>query len=221
LQACQKPLRGSTIYGMTDPSAAEISISASNEAGRDTAHQDARYLEAIQLYGSALMRLARGYETEPDRRQDLLQDIHIALWRSRQDLLQDIHIALWRSFAIFDNRCSLRTWVYRVAHITATKHIVANKRVRLTEMFTLDDVPEPTDEHDTVRALDQSESLERLLRTIERLKPLDRQVILLYLEDFSAEAIGEVVGLSAENIATKVYRIKKLLSVMFHARDAS
>jgi RNA polymerase sigma-70 factor (ECF subfamily) len=206
LQACQKPLRGSTIYGMTDPSAAEISISASNEAGRDTAHQDARYLEAIQLYGSALMRLARGYETEPDR---------------RQDLLQDIHIALWRSFAIFDNRCSLRTWVYRVAHITATKHIVANKRVRLTEMFTLDDVPEPTDEHDTVRALDQSESLERLLRTIERLKPLDRQVILLYLEDFSAEAIGEVVGLSAENIATKVYRIKKLLSVMFHARDAS
>jgi RNA polymerase sigma-70 factor (ECF subfamily) len=168
--------------------------------------QDERYSESIRLHGAALVRLARGYEAEPDR---------------RQDLVQDIHIALWRSFAIFDNRCSLRTWVYRVAHITATKHVVANKRVRLTEMFTLDDVPEPTDEHDTVRALDQSESLERLLRTIERLKPLDRQVILLYLEDFSAEAIGEVVGLSAENIATKVYRIKKLLAAMFHARGAS
>jgi DNA-directed RNA polymerase specialized sigma24 family protein len=47
--------------------------------------------------------LVRGYEADPGR---------------RQDLLQDIHIALWRSFAVFDERCSLRTWVYRVAHIT-------------------------------------------------------------------------------------------------------
>jgi DNA-directed RNA polymerase specialized sigma24 family protein len=33
--------------------------------------------------------------------------------------LQEIRIALWRSFANFDGRCSLRTWVYRVAHNTA------------------------------------------------------------------------------------------------------
>lgn len=185
---------------MTDPIAAAMPMTAP-----DTARQDSQYLEAIKLYGPAMIRLARGYEAEPDR---------------RQDLLQDIHIALWRSFAVFDNRCSLRTWVYRVAHITATKHIIANKRVRLAEMFTLDDIPEPQDEGDSLRTLDRVESLERLLKTIERLKPLDRQVILLYLEDFSAEAIGEVVGLSAENIATKVYRIKKLLSAMFHERGA-
>lgn len=168
--------------------------------------QDAQYLEAIQQFGAALARLVRGYEAEADR---------------RQDLLQDIHIALWRSFAVFGNRCSLRTWVYRVAHITATKHIVANRRVRLQEMCTLDDIPEPRDDADSLRVLDQNESMERLLHMIERLKPLDRQVILLYLEDFSAEAIGEVVGLSADNIATKVHRIKKLLSAMFHARGKS
>jgi RNA polymerase sigma-70 factor (ECF subfamily) len=38
----------------------------------------------------------------------------------RRDLLQEIHLALWRSFATFDDRCSLRTWVYRVAHNVAT-----------------------------------------------------------------------------------------------------
>lgn len=57
----------------------------------------------------------------------------------------------------------------------------------------------------------------RLLQLIERLKPVDRQVILLYLEDLDAEAIGEVVGLSPENVATKIHRIKKVLAAMFSA----
>jgi RNA polymerase sigma-70 factor (ECF subfamily) len=175
--------------------------SASEQQGE--AVQDARYLEATRLHGSALVRLARGYESQPER---------------RQDLLQDIHVALWRSFALFDGRCSLRTWVYRVAHNTATKHIMANRRVRLQEMHTLDEVPEPADQHDGLSAADHTDSLQRLFTLIEQLKPMDRQVILLYLEDFSAEAIGEVVGLSPENIATKIHRIKKLLASMFHAR---
>jgi RNA polymerase sigma-70 factor, ECF subfamily len=172
----------------------------------DTRSQDEWYAKASTEFGPALVRLSRGYESNPDR---------------RQDLLQSIHIALWRSFAIFDRRCSLRTWVYRVAHGTATKHIVANRRVRLREMMTLDDIVEPEDPQDTVGSLDRNDSLERLLTLIERLKPIDRQVILLYLEDLNAEAIGEVVGLSPENIATKIHRIKKLLAVMFHARDKS
>jgi RNA polymerase sigma-70 factor (ECF subfamily) len=86
-------------------------------------------------------------------------------------------------------------------------------------MLTLDEILEPEDPQDTVGSLDRDNSLERLLRIVERLKPVDRQVILLYLEDLNAEAIGEVVGLSPENIATKIHRIKKLLATMFHARD--
>jgi RNA polymerase sigma-70 factor (ECF subfamily) len=67
-----------------------------------------------------------------------------------------------------------------------------------------------------VDGLDRADALQRLLSLVARLKPLDRQVILLYLEDFAADAISEVVGLSRENVATKVHRIKKLLSSMFH-----
>src|SRR5688572_14639753 len=173
---------------------------AAAPASRTVRAQDERYAEAVGLYGPALVRLTRGYEANPDR---------------RQDLLQDVHIALWRSFASFDDRCSLKTWVYRVAHITATKHIVAERSTRLHELNTLDDAPEPEDHRDTLGSVDRGSSLQRLLNLIERLKPLDRQVILLYLEDFSAEAIGEVVGLSPENIATKVHRIKRLLASMF------
>jgi RNA polymerase sigma-70 factor (ECF subfamily) len=172
----------------------------------ETRSQDEWYAKAIAELGSALVRLARGYESDPDR---------------RQDLLQSIHIALWRSFAIYDRRCSLRTWVYRVAHGTATKHIVANRKIRLREMLTLDEIVDPEDPHDTLGSFDRNDSLVRLMALIERLKPIDRQVILLYLEDLNAEAIGDVVGLSPENIATKIHRIKKVLAGMFHARDKS
>jgi len=168
--------------------------------------QDSRYLEATRLYGPALNRLVRGYESEPAR---------------RQDLLQDIHVALWQSFAQFDGLCSLRTWVYRVAHNTATKHMLRNKRIRLQEMHTLDEVAESASSHDEASFVAETDSLQRMFNLIEQLKPVDRQVILLYLEEFDAQSIGEVMGLSPENIATKIHRIKKLLTAMFNAGDKS
>jgi len=203
-ERCKNGTSASTTFSMIRTE--ELTSTDQAHELEETRSQDEWYSKASAEFGPALVRLARGYESDPDR---------------RQDLLQSIHIALWRSFAIFDRRCSLRTWVYRVAHGTATKHIVANRRVRLREMFTLDEIVEPEDPQDTFGSFDRSDSLARLLTLIERLKPIDRQVILLYLEDLNAEAIGEVVGLSPENIATKIHRIKKLLAAMFHARDKS
>lgn len=184
------------------PSNPDLAGAAAVEAA-ETA-RDERYLQAAALYGAPLERLARAYEADPSR---------------RQDLLQDVHVAIWRSLLTFDGRCSLRTWVYRVAHYTATKHMLANRRVRLHEMHTLDDIPDIEDDRSAPGSAVEADSLRRLLALIERLKPLDRQVILLYLEDFSAEAIGEVVGLSPRNIATKIHRVKKLLATMFHERN--
>jgi RNA polymerase sigma-70 factor (ECF subfamily) len=177
--------------------------SASAAEPAETA-RDERYLEAAALYGAPLERMARAYEADPSR---------------RQDLLQEVHVAIWRSLLTFDGRCSLRTWVYRVAHYTATKHMLANRRVRLHEMHTLDEIPDTEDARSAPSDSVQADSLQRLLTLIQRLKPLDRQVILMYLEDFSAEAIGEVVGLSPGNIATKVHRVKKLLASMFNERN--
>jgi len=159
------------------------------------------YQEAIAAYGAALERLARGYERDADR---------------RGDLLQDIHVALWRSLARFDGRCSLRTWVYRVAHNTATSKVL-RPLTNAPSLVAIDDDLEslaaaPDDERD----LDRRRALERLHALIARLRPLDRQVMLLYLEELDAASIGEVTGLSAANVATKVGRIKRLLTRQFH-----
>jgi len=46
---------------------------------------------------------------------------------------------------------------------------------------------------------------------IQRLDPLDRQVMLAYLEDLDAESIAEITGLSVTNVWSKIHRIKNVL----------
>ena len=142
---------------------------------------------------------ARVYEADPER---------------RRDLLQEIHIALWRSLAGFDRRCSLRTWVYRVAHNTATSQVI-RRRARAPTFVSLDDVESMAVNVDREAEVDEQRVMERILQLVQALAPLDRQVILLYLEGLDAGAIGEITGLSPGNVATKVHRIKKILCRAF------
>jgi RNA polymerase sigma-70 factor (ECF subfamily) len=58
--------------------------------------------------------------------------------------------------------------------------------------------------------------LNRLSALIRRLKPLDRQVIVSYLEEVDATSIGEITGLSPANVAMRIHRIKNILAKRFH-----
>lgn len=174
------------------------------DASSTSSPQEQYYAKAISAHGQALTRIARGYEADLQR---------------RNDLLQEIHIALWRSFAVFDERCSLLTWIYRIAHHTATKHIISSRRIRLNELQTLDELPESCVAYDGLRDADHDSSVHRLLNIMGQLKPIDRQIILLYLEDVSAGGIGEIVGLSPANVAVKIHRIKRLLTTLFHTPE--
>ena len=170
-----------------------------DDAGR-AASQEQRYAAAAAAFGPALERLARAYERDPEK---------------RRDLLQEIHVALWRSLARFDGRCSLRTWVYRVAHNTATSKVLrpqANAPTFVAIEETLKSLPAAVNEEE----LDRCRALERLHGLVQQLRPLDRQVMMLYLEQMDAESIAEITGLSAANVATKVRRIKQLLIQRFH-----
>ena len=162
---------------------------------------DQRYAEAAAAFGPALERLARAYERDSDK---------------RRDLLQEIHVALWRSLARFDGRCSLKTWVYRVAHNTATSKVLRPKTNAPTFVAVDDTLESIAGGANDETVLDQSRALDRLHALIQRLKPLDRQVMLLYLEQMDAASIAEITGLSAANVATKVHRIKQILIQRFH-----
>jgi RNA polymerase sigma-70 factor (ECF subfamily) len=163
--------------------------------------QDGLYQEAAAAYGPTLCRLARAYEADAE---------------IRRDLLQEIHIALWRSFAGFDARCSLRTWVYRVAHNAATSHVIRQRRMNSRTLVSLEEVDAVPAKSENELAVDERRALDRLLSLVQRLKPLDRQVILSYLEGMDAASIGEITGISPGNVATKIHRIKSILARQFH-----
>jgi RNA polymerase sigma-70 factor, ECF subfamily len=169
---------------------------------KEEARQDSLYEEAAETYKSALDRLARAYELNAE---------------TRRDLLQEIHLHLWRSFSKFDQRCSLRTWVYRVAHNVATAHVIRHRRIR-ERLVTLEDVEAIenfADPNHSELAISQNQALDRLSTLIQRLKPLDRQIIVSYLEGMPANAISEITGLSPANIAVKIHRITKILKRWF------
>jgi RNA polymerase sigma-70 factor (ECF subfamily) len=161
---------------------------------------DEFYQQAVQTYGAALERLARAYEGDADL---------------RRDLLQEIHVALWRSFRGFDGRCSLRTWIYRVSHNVGASHVLRQRRVRDQTLVGLEELENLPDSNNVLESADRSQTLERLLHLIQRLKPIDRHVILSYLEGFDAASIGDITGLSAGNVATKIHRIKSVLARQF------
>jgi RNA polymerase sigma-70 factor (ECF subfamily) len=79
---------------------------------------------------------------------------------------------------------------------------------RLVDLETVDDEISAVD---TQEHVDRRFSAVVLLDLVRRLRPLDRQIILLYLEGESGGAIAEVTGLSATHVATKVHRIKRML----------
>jgi RNA polymerase sigma-70 factor, ECF subfamily len=162
--------------------------------------QDDLYQDAAKTYGGALERLARAYEADPE---------------IRRDLVQDIHVALWRSFAGFDGLCSLRTWIYRVAHNVAASHVMRQRRNRSQALVGLEELENFPDANTGQHAADRGQALDRLLNLIQRLKPLDRHVILSYLEGLDAASIGEITGLSPGNVATKIHRIKTVLARQF------
>lgn len=159
------------------------------------------YDEAVVAFGAALGRLAVAYERDAER---------------RKDLLQDIHFALWRSFAGFDGRCALKTWVYRVAHNVAATHALRDHR-RARGTVGLDALDTVSFEADSATArlveqLDADRQRAQLAALIAQLVAPDRQLLLLYLEELDAVTIGEVMGLSPANVATKIHRLKRVLA---------
>jgi len=171
-----------------------------------TAHpsQGDFYEDAVEKYGSSLERLASAYEADPEK---------------RRDLSQEIHFQLWRSFERYDRRCSLRTWTYRVAHHVAASYVMRQRRIFST-LVSLEELETLPDKDEGELAAARRINLGRLSTLIRRLKPLDRQVIISWLEGMDAASIGEITGLSPPNVAVRVNRIKNILTRRFNRGGA-
>ena len=156
---------------------------------------DERFKELMALHGAALGRLAGSYTRT-------LGD--------RDDLFQEIALAIWQALPRFRGECSDRTFIFRIAHNRAIAHIAQRRPPAVNpDEAELPD-PRPTPEGGLSNLQQQS----RLLAAIGRLPLAYRQVITLTLEDMSYAEIAQVLGISEGNVGARLSRGRQMLKEM-------
>jgi len=124
-----------------------------------------------------------------------------------EDLAQEIAAQSWRAFPSYDPARSFSTWLYRIALNVAISWLRAEgPRRRRT-------VPFETELHDAaITTVDDADDGSRILRGfIDSQGPLDRALLLLYLEERPNAEIAEILGITATNVTTKINRLKERL----------
>jgi RNA polymerase sigma-70 factor, ECF subfamily len=123
----------------------------------------------------------------------------------RRDLAQEIAAQLWKAFPSWDAARPFATWMYRIALNVAISHARGNGW-RARHVALDDSEVEPS--HDADAARETDDGIRALHRVIARLAPLDRALLLLYLDERSQREIAEILGIGESNVATKIGRLK-------------
>lgn len=147
--------------------------------------------DVIDAHGALLARVAGVYaRTSSDR----------------DDLLQDVMVALMKALPRFRGESSLKTYVMRIAHVQGLRH--ALRRGAPAIALDLDEVPLPGDsETEFARAVD----LGKLHSAVRELPLRSRQLVALWLEGLSQKEIAEMVGSNENAVAVALHRARAAL----------
>ena len=119
----------------------------------------------------------------------------------REDLFQEIVLQLWKSVTGFEGKSKFSTWMYRVALTTA---LTAFRKKQPAIVYTHELPEHPA-------GSGHSPAQETLMHAISKLSDADKAIITLYLENLPYREIADVMGISENNVAVKINRIKSRL----------
>lgn len=122
------------------------------------------------------------------------------------DLMQEALINLWRGLPSWRGDCELRSWIWRVCMNSCINQDIKKKRRKNVSPPEVEDLLTPNSE--------DNKQIQMLHQRIRKLKPFDRAIILLWLEDIPYEEIGKIVGISTKNVSVKLVRIREELKNM-------
>ncbi len=166
---------------------------ASTAEGMNAGASHCAFSELLQRHAGIVFKVANTYARGSE---------------DRADLAQEIAAQLWRAWPKYDPTRSVTTWMYRIALNVAISHVRSNS-LRLRH----DAVPLDEDLHDLADANAVDSETEQHLRLLQqfiaRQQPLDRALLLLYLDERSQREIADILGLSESNVSTKIGRLKQ------------
>ncbi len=149
--------------------------------------------QLLQENTSKIYRICRVYAADPIEPQDLFQEVIFQIWKSLPN---------------FKGKSSIDTWVYRIAlNVCLRAKIKLDKSNQKTARFDAIHFTPVTEAVDPF----EEEKFAYLKECIATLNESDTSLIVLYLDELSYKEIAEITGLTENNIAVKMKRIRKKL----------
>ncbi len=149
--------------------------------------------QVVGEHGAAIARVAAAFERNPAR---------------RDELVQEVLLAIWQSLPRFRGESSLKTFVLRIAHNRAVNHVLQDRREPARAELS-DELPDSRANPEQQASLQQRS--ERLLAAVRALPLMQRELVTLALEGLSHEEIASVIGISVGNVAVRLSRARKQL----------
>lgn len=118
----------------------------------------------------------------------------------REDLFQEVTLQAWKAYPKFRGESQFSTWLYRIALNTA---ITFYRKAKRQPVIYSDIIPEQTE-----TSSETEEQLKAMYKSISDLSKTDKALVMLYLEDYNYNDIGEILGITPNNVAVKMNRIK-------------
>lgn len=137
--------------------------------------------------------------------------VYYAQEEDRKDAFQDIIFQLWKAYPNFRGESKISTWIYSVSLRTVLSKIRNEHRQPLQESLSdfyqnVGDAPSYADDE-----------MQLLHYVISRLNPLDKAIVMLYLDEYSYQEISSILNITVTNVSTKINRIKTKLKKIYQA----
>lgn len=131
------------------------------------------------------------------------------------DILHDVFLEVWRGAAHFQNKSSVKTWVFAIAYRKSMDVFRKNGR-----LVGEDEIPEQVDgSPNAMQCLIAAEEKELVRYCLQTLKAEHRSVIeMTFFEDMSYREISEIAGIPEGTAKTRVFHAKSLLLRCLQAR---
>lgn len=147
------------------------------------------FTEIIRTHDAMIKRICFGYA----RTAEELEDLH-----------QDALVCIWQGLPKFRGESALKTWVYRVT-LNACVSVVRTRKKEF-DSDSLEQIVDVADDSEERR-----QRIHELHECIGTLNPIDKAIVMLWLDEYSYEEISEMVGLKRNNVATRLHRAKEKL----------
>lgn len=156
----------------------------------------------VEAFYPQLWRAVCGYERNPALREELMQEVLLAVWESLSKLRDPDR---------------LLPFVLRIAHNLGASHVRSS--VRAPALVTFDT--------ETYESLPQASAGEAerartqwLFEALATLPVNLRQPLMLQLEGFDYQEIADMLGISNDNVGVRVHRARERLKSLSRQEDA-